>query len=80
MNDEYERMFSDLPEHVRAMAVKLAVKEMVVARHTYRVEEATNVMTKLRNEAMEMAEEIEMLKVELRDACRECAAKKENKV
>lgn len=67
MND-YDKMFDKLPETVKELSHKIVVKQFVATMHAKRLEEATCLATKLRNELTEKLEEIESLKVELRDA------------
>jgi hypothetical protein len=68
--DPNEKMFADLPESIREMAAKLAVKEMTAAHTSRKLNAATDEMTRLREELQSQIEEADQLKVDLREACK----------
>lgn len=68
--------FERLPEEIRVLAAKLTVKQIAASHLSQKLDAATDEVTRLRNELAEKADEIEHLKVELRDACQKHA--KEN--
>ena len=69
MEPDYEKMFADLPEHIREIAVKLAVKQSIAASCSMKMEMASAKAADLRSELSEIVDEIEYLKCELRDQC-----------
>lgn len=76
----YEKLFSDLPEHIRALAGKLAVKQMLAAKMSRDVEDAQEKANKIRTEFAELVEEVETIKLDLRQKCHDFVNnKKENK-
>jgi predicted RNase H-like nuclease (RuvC/YqgF family) len=68
VSDEYDKIFSKLPEPIQQLSRRLAVKEFAAAMIGRRLNSEVEAINKLRSELAEKLEEIEILKVEMRDA------------
>lgn len=66
--DEYNKIFNKLPESVQDLARKIAVKQFTATMHAKKLDAALETVNSLRAELTEKLEDIETLKVELRDA------------
>jgi chromosome segregation ATPase len=73
MDEEYRRLFDKLPEEVRAISEKIAVKQMVIEAKARELEKLSASLTAFRNELQVSCDELESLKSDLREACRKHA-------